>query len=420
MAENSNSLPPQPTVNLGLVGHVDHGKTTLTKLLSGMWTDTHSQEMKKGITIKLGYTNFVIYYDKEEQIYKVKNKEEKEENLDPQKKFSIVDSPGHESFMATMISGAAVMDYAVLLVAADENCPRPQTIEHIRTLEIAGIENIVVVQNKVDLVSREEAIENFHQIQEFLKSTKYANAPVIPMSAEYGANLSPLLGQILESFEEPTRDTDATPVMNIVRSFDINKPGDSFENLKGGVLGGTIKHGMFHKDDEIEIRPGLSHQKDGKVSFTPIYTTIDSLATDKIQLNEATAGGSVAVATSLDPAVTKSDSLLGHIVGKKGTLPEPSDEITFDVHLMEKVITNNNEYDVKQIVKNEPLMLIVNSMTTVGIVTQANPDTVTVSLKRPVMAFNNDRVVIFRGFEKQQWRIIGHGIINYSNGSSNQ
>jgi len=414
MAKNSISISEQPTVNLGLVGHVDHGKTTLTKLLSGTWTDTHSQEKKKGITIKLGYTNFSIFHDKKEDSYKVKNPEN-DSNLEFKQKFSIVDSPGHESFMATMISGAAVMDYAILLVAADEKCPQPQTIEHVRTLEIAGIEKVIVVQNKVDCVSREEAIENFHQIKQFLEGTKYVNSPIIPMSAEFGANLSLLLSKILEIFEVPERDTEnPTPIMNIVRSFDVNKPGSSYKELRGGVLGGTIKHGKFKKGEEIEIRPGISNQKDGKITFTPIYTTINSLATDKTELNEAISGGSIAIATSLDPAVTKSDTLLGNIIGKKGTLPEPSETLSFDVHLLDKVITNNNEYEVKDIVKSEPLMLIVNSMTTVGFVTQANPKKVTVSLKRPVMAFDKERVVIFRMFEKQQWRIIGHGIINFS------
>ena len=122
------TLPIQPTINMGIVWHVDHGKTTLTKLLSGKWTDTHSEEKKRGITIKLGYTNFTIFSDKKDFSTK------KKEGFEEIKKISIVDAPGHEAFMATMISGSAVMDCALLVVAADEKCPQPQTIEHLKTL----------------------------------------------------------------------------------------------------------------------------------------------------------------------------------------------------------------------------------------------------------------------------------------------
>jgi translation initiation factor 2 subunit 3 len=186
------NLPIQPTINIGIVGHVDHGKTTLTKLLSGKWTDTHSEEKKRGITIKLGYTNFTIFSKENE--FNVKSG-------DAIGKYSIVDAPGHESFMATMISGAAVMDCALLLVAANEKCPQPQTIEHLKTLELAGIKDIIVIQNKVDLVTKEEALENFKEINEFLRGTVAENAPIIPLSAQHGANLSALLGYISKSFQ---------------------------------------------------------------------------------------------------------------------------------------------------------------------------------------------------------------------------
>ena len=214
--KNSTSIPVQPTINMGIVGHVDHGKTTLTKLLSGKWTDTHSEEKKRGITIKLGYTNFTI--SKDNDSFNVKNKGEL------LKRVSIVDAPGHESFMATMISGAAVMDCALLLVAANEKCPQAQTIEHLKTLEISGIKNIIVIQNKIDLVTKEEAIENFKDINNFLKDTIAKDAPIIPVSAQHGANISALLEEINEKFNEPQRDLDSVAKMYVVRSFDINKP----------------------------------------------------------------------------------------------------------------------------------------------------------------------------------------------------
>ncbi len=401
----TKALPIQPTVNLGLVGHVDHGKTTLTKLLSGKWTDTHSEEKKRGITIKLGYTNFTVYSDGSH--YSVK----KEGNLEPLRKFSIVDAPGHESFMATMISGAAVMDCALLLIAANEKCPQPQTVEHLKTLEISGIKNIIVIQNKIDLVTKEEAIENFKQIKAFLKGTVAQDSPIIPLSAQHGANLSSLLEYITKTFDEPQRQLDKDPHMYIVRSFDINKPGENYLDMKGGVLGGSLKDGTLKVGQEIEIKPGLAVTREGKVTYVPIEAKVEGLMSDKDKLDEAIPGGSVAIMTQLDPTVTKTDSLVGQIAGLKGTLPEPVTELTFDISLFDKIITSSGELDVKPIIQTEPLMLIVNSLTTVGVVTKVNPQTATVKLKRPVMAFNGDRAVIFKRFEGNKWRISGFGSI---------
>lgn len=396
-------LPIQPTINMGIVGHVDHGKTTLTKLLSGKWTDTHSEEKKRGITIKLGYTNFTI--SKQDGHY---NLEDKGEQI---KKCSIVDAPGHESFMATMISGAAVMDCALLLIAADQNCPQPQTIEHLKTLEISGITNVVVVQNKVDLVTREEAVENFHQIKAFLKGTVAENSPIIPMSAQHGANISELLKYISTQFNQSQHDFNATPRCYLVRSFDINKPGDSYQDLKGGVLGGSIKQGLFTIGQEIEIKPGMKQTKTGKTFYQPIYAKIEKLTSDKSQLEQAGPGGSVAIMTKLDPTMTKTDSLVGQIVGPVGTLPDPQEQITFTENLFSKVITSTQDFEVKPLYNSEPLMIIVNSMTTVGVVTQKKGIKTSVKLKKPVMGFSGDRAVIFRRFEGNKWRIIGYGIV---------
>ncbi|MDP2907080.1 MAG: GTP-binding protein, partial [Nanoarchaeota archaeon] len=153
-------LAGQPEINIGLVGHVDHGKTTLVYKLSGKWTDEHSEEIKRGITIRLGYADIIFYkcpncktncYVTSATCPTCKSK------CTPLRKVSFIDAPGHETLMATMLSGAAIMDGALLLVSANEPCPQPQTKEHLMALNIIGVKNIVIIQNKIDLISEEDA-----------------------------------------------------------------------------------------------------------------------------------------------------------------------------------------------------------------------------------------------------------------------
>mgnify|MGYP001557783126 CR=1 FL=1 len=146
------------TLNVIIAGHIDHGKTTLLYKLSGKWTDTHSEELKRGITIKLGYADAII---RDENGHLTTNPKSTGK---PVKYITFVDAPGHESLMATMLCGATIMDGALMLVAANENCPQPQTREHLMALQIIGIKNVVIVQNKIDLVSKEQALKNYKQI----------------------------------------------------------------------------------------------------------------------------------------------------------------------------------------------------------------------------------------------------------------
>ncbi len=149
----------QPAVNIGIVGHVDHGKTTLLERLSGKWADTHSEEIKRGITIRLGYADVIFRKCRKCNLFTTKEKcPECKEETDVSRKLSFVDAPGHESLMATMLAGATIMDGALLLIAANEECPQPQTREHVMALEIIGVDNIVIAQNKIDLISEEQAL----------------------------------------------------------------------------------------------------------------------------------------------------------------------------------------------------------------------------------------------------------------------
>ena len=323
----ARKLPAQPEVNIGLVGHVDHGKTTLTQALSGVWTDTHSEERKRGISIKLGYADTAFYKNSDGEYYATGKRPGggNDDATELQRVVSFVDAPGHETLMAIMITGASIMDGAMLMVAANETCPQPQTREHLMALEIAGIENIVIVQNKIDLVTRERAIESHNEIKEFLKGTIAENSPIIPVSAHHDVNLDILIQAIEATIPTPDRSKDKRAIMHVARSFDINKPGTRPTKLRGGVIGGSIVEGEFNIDDEIVIGPGRKIEKGNKVHYEPIHSKVTSMQGGGLSLGNMHAGGLCGMATPLDPAITTADNLSGQVVAKVGDLPEVRD-----------------------------------------------------------------------------------------------
>jgi translation initiation factor 2 subunit 3 len=270
-------------INVGVVGHIDHGKTTLLSRLTGKFTDTHSEELKRGITIKLGYAELIISKDADEYTT--------EERGTPQRYVSFIDAPGHEMLMATMLSGAAIIDSAILVIAANEGI-KPQTKEHFMALQAKGIKNIIIVQNKIDLVTKEKALENYKIIKEFVKGTIAQDSPVIPISAQQNVNIDKLL-QCLSELPVPQRDASKNPVFLIARSFDINKPGTKIKDLNGGILGGILKQGKLKVGEEIEIKPGLSSKKNNQLTYTPLKTKIISLHKGKEKVNEVLPGASI-------------------------------------------------------------------------------------------------------------------------------
>jgi len=403
-----------PSVNIGLVGHVDHGKTTLVSGLTGVWTDRHSEEVKRGISIRLGYADATFYrcpncegsdaYSTSPTCPHCTTRGE------PFRTVSFVDAPGHETLMATMLSGSAIMDGAMLVIAANEPCPQPQTKEHLMALELVGIEKIVIVQNKIDVVSQADAIDHYHQIKKFVKGTIAENAPIIPVSAQKGINIGALIMGLDEYIPEPEHDPDAPPHMLVARSFDINKPGISWREVMGGVIGGSLTQGILREGDDIEIRPGRQTQVENRVIWEPITTKITSINTGAKRVGEATPGGLIALGTKLDPALTKSDALAGQVAGHVDRLPPVWDRLSFKVTLMERVVGSDDELNIEPLRHKEPLMLSVGTAVTVGVVVNAKKDVVDVVLKRPVCAAVGTRIAISRQVGGR-WRLIGMGTL---------
>ena len=406
---NNLSDPTIPNVNIGVVGHVDHGKTTRVSQLTGSWTDRHSEELKRGISIRLGYADAVFYYCKKCKKWQLGAVcPDCGAKLEAVRAVSFVDAPGHETLMATMLSGSAIMDGAMLIIAANEPCPQPQTKEHLMALELTGIKNIVIVQNKIDVVPQKQALENYKQIKAFVKGTVAENAPIIPVSAQKKINFSMLLEALNETIPNSERDTSASPVMLIARSFDVNKPGASWKDIKGGVIGGSLICGEFHEGDDIEIRPGRQYIAENKSRWEPIITKITTMNKASRKVAVASPGGLTAVGTKLDPAITKSDTLVGQVAGVQGQLPPVRDKLKFEVTLMERVVGSELQIDPLRL--KEPLMLSVGTAVTVGIVTASKKNIAEVILKRPVCADVGARIAISRQVGGR-WRLIGMGVL---------
>jgi translation initiation factor 2 subunit 3 len=387
------------TINIGIVGHIDHGKTTLLQKLTGKWTDTHSEELKRGITIKLGYADTIIYKDKE---YNIKKQGK------PIRHVSFVDAPGHEMLMATMLSGAAIIDAAILVIAANEGI-KPQTKEHLMALQAKNIKNLIVVQNKIDLVDKHQAKTNHKIIKEFLKNT-FPNAPIIPVSAQQDINIDKIYEAITQ-LPIPARNPNENPLFIVARSFDINKPGTKPKDLKGTVLGGALKQGTINPGDEIEIKPGITVKEANQVHYKTLKAKVLKLFKGSQPVKTLTPGGSLSIETSLDMSMGKTDSLSGCIVSSPGKLPDITTSVNIKYTLFPEIPgTLDEHHKVDPIKTTENLMLSVNTAVTVGTVKKVTKNELDIPIRIPIVPIKGENVGIARNISGH-WRLIGYGEI---------
>lgn len=400
----------QAELSIGMIGHVDHGKSTLTEALTGKFPDTHSEEIRRGISIRLGYaeTEFRECPECESPAKYTTLKKcpicGKKTIL--RRRVAFVDAPGHEVLMATMLSGASIMDGALLVFASNERVPMPQTREHLAAMEIIGMKNVIFCQNKIELVSEKNALQNYKDLKKFVSTSSTKDSPIIPISAVHHTNIDMLIQNIEEHIPTPKRDDTLAPQMLIARSFDVNKPGYSPTELKGGVVGGSIIQGKFSVGDEIEIRPGNRRGNKWQV----IRTNIVSLRSGFGELKTALPGGLIGIGTNIDPSLTKSDSLVGQIVGHPDELPPVWDILELDNHLLERVVGSEVQTMVQDIELNENLMLSVGTAKTVGKVTKTSTKGIQIDLLLPVCADSGTRISISRQIDRR-WRLIGWGVI---------
>lgn len=396
MANNEKELP---VLNVGIVGHIDHGKTTLLYKLSGKWTDTHSEELKRGITIKLGYADIILY--------KGKNGEFNAKSGEAIRHISFVDAPGHEMLMATMLSGAAIIDAAILVVAANEGI-KPQTREHLMALQAKGIKHLIVVQNKIDLVDKKRAIESYKEIKEFLRG-KYDDAPIIPVSAQQDVNINNAY-KALSEIPINTKSSEGAPIFLVARSFDINKPGTKIESLHGAVLGGTLKQGILKAGETIEIKPGLSIKEHNQYSYKSLKARVLKLFKGTMEVEKLTPQGSMSIETSLDMSVGKADALAGCVASTINGLPAPVISLNIKYNLFPQVFGLGEKIKVEPLKPSETILLSINTSLTIGVIKRVRGNGIEISLKVPAIAFKGDNVAISRNINSH-WRLIGCGEI---------
>jgi translation initiation factor 2 subunit 3 len=273
---------------------------------------------------------------------------------------------------------------------------------------VVGIRNIIIVQNKIDIVDEKRAHQSYAEIKNFAKGTVAEEAPIIPISAQRGINIDTLLQAMEEFMPTPKRDETKPTFMYVVRSFDINRPGTTVDKLEGGVVGGTILEGKLKVGDELEIRPGIAAE--GKSTYTPLHSEIVSLQAGGKKVEEAHCGGLVGVGTLLDPSYSKADGLTGNIAGKTGMLPPTLTELTLETQILDRAVGTKELMKIEEVSMNETLLLHVGAAITVGKVASIRKDTVLIKLTRPVCAQTASRVALSRKIAGR-WRLIGYGMI---------
>ena len=403
MAKTSEKLEHEqkelPTLNLGIFGHIDHGKTTLLYKLSGKWTDTHSEELKRGITLKLGYADITI--SKEGETY---NREGKGT---PVVHVSFIDAPGHEMLMATMLSGAALIDTAILVIAANEGI-KPQTREHLIALHANNVKHLIVVQNKIDLIPKEKAQHNYQEILQLLKG-RYDYAPIIPISAQQEVNLDKIYQAIAE-LPIPQREISGTPLFLVARSFDINRPGTKPKDLHGAVLGGTLRKGTLNIGDIIEIKPGRVIKEANQYHYKTVQTKITKLFKGSQEVQQLTPGGSMSIETDLDMVLGKGDAFAGCVASITKLLPEITTQLKIRFKLFAESFTNQGTVKIDPLKPSETIMLSINTSKTLAMIKKIHNNDAELILKTPLVPFKGDNVALGRNFNTH-WRLIGSGEI---------
>lgn len=394
----------QPILNIGCLGSVSDGKSTTVFQLTGTKTQRHSNEKTRNITIKPGYANMKVWLKKNGE-YETTNSDGIVENAQLVHHLSFVDCPGHQELILTMMGSVSLMKGAIVVVsAAEEIKKKPQLIQHLAAAKMAGLERLVVIFNKLDLVKKEKAIERKEELDDLLMKLDIKPKYIIPTALNKKIGLQNVIKAIMEVFPpELSNECTNIPEFRITRSFDINKPGISWSNINGGVFGGSLINGQFKIGDEIEIRPGQwSKKKDGGLIVMPIKTKINSIQSDKVILSELYPGGLTAIGTDIDPFYCKDDKLSGSVVGLVGNLPNVYQDIIMEVNLTKDF---EGFWEPKN---NDIVYLQIGNVNTEATLTNIKNSDYTFKLSKPSCISENALILVCNN-TSDILKIVGYG-----------
>jgi translation initiation factor 2 gamma subunit (eIF-2gamma) len=341
------------------------------------------------------------------------NSEGKVEDAELVAHMSFVDCPGHAEIIKTLLSSISLMHGVIIVVSAAEPLSKkPQLIQHLAAVRISKIKNIVIIFNKLDLITKEQALERKLELDEMLEKLEIKPTFIIPCALNKKIGLDNVLRAMVLTFVKSDKSdninhiNDSYPEFRITRSFDINKPGINWDKVSGGVFGGSLSSGEFNINDNIEIRPGIfSKNKEGKFIVQPIKTTILSIQTDKQVLQSLYPGGLTAIGTNIDPFYCKGDKLAGSIVGLVGHLPDVYQTVVFNCTL-----TTDFDGNWKPVLGDIVCLQIGNTNIT-STFENINEDYYTFNLSKPACIPLDTLILVCRDIDNVL-RIVGYGTID--------
>lgn len=409
----------QPTINIGVLGHVSFGKSTFTRQVTGTNTVIHSKEKKRGQTFNLGYANCKIYRCPKceaPKSYQFKASDDSylkckhcQEILELLHHVSFIDCPGHNALMEIMLGGTSVMHYTIIIEdITSDNIVAPQTMEHLMASEILQVPNICVCLNKIDCSNKKLVTTRIERIKEELDGTIAGKSSVIPISAAFKINLDVIAEFIAKSIKVKDHKKEKKCEMIITRSFDTNRQGP-VSKLVGGVAGGSIMNGKLNVGDDCSILPGLMKTGGTTWNYCPLNTKISKIMTGKTELDYADPGGLIAVQLGIDAALTAKNRLSGNIIVKGKSDLRVFQELSLKCTFMRSSIVSKELVKVKE---NDIITINCNSSKTNAMIVTKNKRNLYVKLMNKPIICNLDSVIaISRSSKGSGPRLIGMGIV---------
>lgn len=398
-----DQMKKQPILNIGCLGSVSDGKSTTVFQLTGIKTQMNSKEQIRNITIKQGYANMKIWKKSDGEYVTTDSKLDSMEDASLVHHMSFVDCPGHHELIFTMLGSVSLMKGAIVVISAAEPInSKPQLIQHLAAAKIAGLDKLIILFNKLDLISKEVAYERKKELDNLLLRLEIVPKYIIPTALNKKIGLQNVIKALVELFplEESTTSDLIKTEFKLTRTFDINKPGMNWDQIKGGILGGSLINGKLKIGDEIEIRPGNYNKVNNEFEVKPIITKILSLETDKINLDNIVPGGLIGIGTNIDPFFTKDDGLAGNIVGLKGSLPSVYTNITISNIKITNIFGGDWKPELNKI------YLQIGNMNIEAQILKINKDEITFKLLKPACIEDNFLIIIC------QEKIVGYGNFN--------